>query len=463
MLKFIKHHLDTIAGVGIYPVISFVLFFSFFLAVLWWLRSVSKRHITHMSELPFAEDALTAGSTAVRDPAGLRSVMALLAITSMHALFAQGSAGAPPPADHLVHVDGSTLYTLLALAVVQAIFIMAMAGIMRTMSGPGALAQWLIVNAGRTGKAGVLIPFLLLLSLEADAQAYQVPSDKVDNYWVFWALIAVNLFLFVLMIAQIVLLRSMTRALVADNVKEEVVLVKGPSWAERMLQRLTRQVAIEKEKDVLMHHEYDGIRELDNALPPWWVWLFYGTIIWSVVYVVNVHVIDVWPHQAREYNEEMAQAKLDVAAYMATLTNTVDENTVALSAEAGVLALGKNIFSQYCTPCHGADGAGSETSVGPNLTDAHWIHGGGVKNVFKIIKYGVPEKGMISWKAQLKPAEMAALANYILSLEGSGPATQKAPQGDVWTDGAAPADSTMTTSDSIAITPTDTARMAVVQ
>ncbi|MBK7754643.1 MAG: c-type cytochrome, partial [Flavobacteriales bacterium] len=94
----------------------------------------------------------------------------------------------------------------------------------------------------------------------------------------------------------------------------------------------------------------------------------------------------------------MVQAKADVAAYMATLTNTVDENTVELSTDAGVLASGRAAFTLYCTPCHGADAAGSETSVGPNLTDAHWIHGGGVKNVFATIKYGVPEKGMISWK-----------------------------------------------------------------
>ncbi|MBK7086219.1 MAG: hypothetical protein IPH53_16775 [Flavobacteriales bacterium] len=220
-----------------------------------------------------------------------------------------------------------------------------------------------------------------------------------------------------------------------DEAAEPEPAPAGPTWDQRLLERLTRQVSAEKEEDILMHHEYDGIRELDNVLPPWWVWLFYGSIIWSVVYLVNVHVINIWPDQKTEYNNEMVQAKADVAAYMATLTNTVDENTVVLSTEAGVLASGR-------------------------ATDAHWIHGGGVKNVFSTIKYGVPEKGMISWKTQLKPAEIAALTSYIISLQGTGSATQKAPQGELWTEGGAPVDTSATAPDSTAVR-ADTARLAV--
>jgi cytochrome c oxidase cbb3-type subunit 3 len=199
---------------------------------------------------------------------------------------------------------------------------------------------------------------------------------------------------------------------------------------------------VAKEQDILMHHAYDGIQELDNTLPPWWVWLFYGTIGWSLVYLVGTHVIHAWPDQDTEYRNEMTQAGSDIAAYMATLRNTVDENTVTETTDAGVLASGRSIFTQNCTPCHGADAAGSESSVGPNLTDAYWLHGGGVHNIFRTIKYGVPEKGMISWKAQLKPPEIAALANYILSLQGTGPATQKAPQGELWKPAEAVPDST---------------------
>ncbi|HEY0977119.1 MAG TPA: cbb3-type cytochrome c oxidase N-terminal domain-containing protein, partial [Flavobacteriales bacterium] len=207
--------------------------------------------------------------------------------------------------------------------------------------------------------------------------------------------------------------------------------------------------------------DYDGIRELDNVLPPWWLWLFYGTIAWGVIYLVNVHVIDIWPQQGMEYNNEMAKAKADVEAYMATLTNTVDENTVTLADDAATLGSGRALFKQFCTPCHGADAAGSETSVGPNLIDAYWLHGGGVKNVFRTIKYGVPEKGMISWKSQLQPAEIRALASYILSLQGSGPPTQKAPQGGLWKEEAISPDSTAVPVDTARTAAGDTVRMAM--
>jgi len=283
----------------------------------------------------------------------------------------------------------------------------------------------------------------------------------MSTYELFWLLLVVNVVLFILMLAQMNLLRGLTKVVtgVEDSAMEGEV-AKGPTWVDKLMAKLTRQVAVEKEQDILMHHEYDGIRELDNVLPPWWVWLFYGSILWSVFYLFGVHVADFIPDQRTEYANEMSEAKADVAAYTATLKSIVDENTVTLSTEAADLASGGAIFKQYCTPCHGADAAGSETSVGPNLTDAHWIHGGGVKNIFATIKNGVPEKGMISWKTQLKPAEIAAVANYILSLQGKGSPTQKAPQGDVWTDVTVPADTAKQTNDTPA-PPADTLRVAV--
>jgi cytochrome c oxidase cbb3-type subunit 3 len=250
----------------------------------------------------------------------------------------------------------------------------------------------------------------------------------------------------------------MTRAFTGADARPETArkLREAGSWEKRVMKLLTRQVDMEKEEDILMHHEYDGIRELDNVLPPWWVWLFYGTIAWGVIYLFNVHVAEIWPQQNEEYAQEMEQTRADVAAYMATLTNTVDENTVVASLDEGVLAAGKSVFTQLCSPCHGPDGAGFENSVGPNLTDAFWLHGGGAKNIFKTIKYGVPEKGMISWKNQLKPAEIAAVTSYIMSQFGKGGDTRKEAQGELWKE-----DATNTT-DSTA-TQSDTTRVAAVQ
>ncbi|MEO8589376.1 MAG: cbb3-type cytochrome c oxidase N-terminal domain-containing protein [Flavobacteriales bacterium] len=383
-----------------------------------------------------------------------RALALLLTVVLVAPLFAQAASPAPATSgEPLFRVDNALNYSMIGLALVQVIFILSLAGIIRTMGGPAVWAKSFTQGKSR---AAVLLPLLFALSHAANAQAYTGNEPGMSNYDLFWVLFVANVFLFGILAAQIVMLRSMIKAVVgAVSEPAGSVISTGPTWVDRLLKRLTRQVEIEKEQDVLMHHEYDGIRELDNVLPPWWVWLFYGSIAWSVVYLVNVHVIKIWPDQKTEYVNEMAQAEADVTAYKATLTNTVDENTVTASTEPDVLAAGKATFTQFCTACHGPHGAGSETSVGPNLTDPYWIHGGGIKNVFHTITYGVTEKGMISWKAQLQPAEIRAVASYILSLKGTGPADQKPPQGDLWTE---PADSTGTAPDSTAA-PADSARL----
>jgi cytochrome c oxidase cbb3-type subunit 3 len=379
--------------------------------------------------------------------------LAALAMLSLP-LMAQDASSAANTVEPWVRVDNMLIYALLLMAVVQVIFILSMASIMKTMSGPGAWAKWL---GGKGGGAAVLLPFLLLLSQDASAQAYVGEGGSISNYHLFWLLTGINIFLFVIMLAQINVLRGLTRAITgADRSIEVVEEPKGPSWVDQLMKKLTRQVEMEEEKDILMDHEYDGIRELDNVLPPWWLWLFYFTIGWGVIYLINVHVVEVVPYQAEEYELEMEQAKADVAAFMATQKAAVDETNITVSTDASALAGGQAIFNQYCTPCHGADGAGSENSVGPNLTDAYWLHGGDVKDIFKTVKYGVPEKGMISWKTQLKPVEIANVTHYIMSLTGTGGASQKAPQGDLWTGGGAAPEAPVDTTTAVP----DTAAMA---
>jgi cytochrome c oxidase cbb3-type subunit 3 len=131
---------------------------------------------------------------------------------------------------------------------------------------------------------------------------------------------------------------------------------------------------------------------------------------------------------------------------------------VTVLTDAGAIASGKALFEANCIACHG-NAAEGKPALGPNLTDAHWIHGGGIKNVFKTIKYGVKEKGMIDWKSQLKPPELQAVASYVLSLQGSNPANAQPPQGELWKEEGATADATDRTvapTDSIK-TPADTA------
>lgn len=353
-------------------------------------------------------------------------------------LFAQDAAAAAPAASAfglLENPSMETNYILLAMAVLQVVIILTLSGIMRTLGSTGSV--WTDYLKGRKG-AAVLTALFIGASMEASAAVPGVALITTQTllYW----LVASNVLLFVIIVSQLFVIRGMVRAL--NGADERVSEASSePSFADDILSKLTRTVKVEKEQDILMHHEYDGIRELDNVLPPWWLWLFYGTIIWSVVYIFNVHISGTWLHQEDEYEQEMAQAKADVEAYLAKAAAGVDENTVTVMTEAGALAAGKDTYLTYCKACHGENGEGN--AVGPNLTDAYWLHGGGIRNVFTTIKYGVVEKGMQSWKKDLKPTEMQQVASYILSLQGSNPANAKAPQGDLWTDEAtAPADST---------------------
>ena len=223
------------------------------------------------------------------------------------------------------------------------------------------------------------------------------------------------------------------------------------SFFQRLYKRMTNVVPVEKEKDIMFDHEYDGIRELDNVLPPWWVAMFYITIAFGVVYYTYYHFTGAGPSSAEEYKMEMEQAEKAVQAYLATQSNQVDETNVELLTDEQSLAAGKAIFEGKgtCFTCHGMQGEGG---IGPNLTDPYWIHGGGIKDLFKTIKYGVPEKGMISWKGHLKPSEMHQVASYILSLQGTNPPNPKEPQGELYQQvenaPAPPADSTATGAES---------------
>lgn len=187
-------------------------------------------------------------------------------------------------------------------------------------------------------------------------------------------------------------------------------------------------VPIEKEGDIDLGQEYDGIRELDNRLPPWWLYLFYGTIVFACIYLYLYTFSDKGLRQEQEYALAVEKGEEMKLAYLSTQANAVDENSVTV-VDGTALAEGASIFKANCAACHGMSGEGG---VGPNLTDVYWIHGGGIKNVFKTIKYGVPDKGMIAWQAQLSPPAMQKVASYILTLEGTNPPNAKEQQGEIW-------------------------------
>jgi cytochrome c oxidase cbb3-type subunit 3 len=215
------------------------------------------------------------------------------------------------------------------------------------------------------------------------------------------------------------------------------------SFWKRLNQALNDSVPMEHENEVLTDHEYDGIKELDNNLPPWWLYGFYLTIVFSLVYMFHYHVLGTGPSSEEEYQAELVAAEEARQAYLAETGAVIDENSVVRIFDEELLSKAQVTFVEKCAPCHTPSGGGS---VGPNLTDEYWIHGGSVNDIFGVIKYGVPEKGMIPWQGILTPEEMQHLASYIMNLQGTNPEGGLPPQGELYVP---PSDHTSTPSDSL--------------
>lgn len=203
------------------------------------------------------------------------------------------------------------------------------------------------------------------------------------------------------------------------------------AWIKKKYHELLDSKPIAKEQEIVLDHEYDGIRELDNNLPPWWTYLFYITIVFAVVYFVYYQMFD-GPTQIDEFEAEVAQAEIDIAEYKKNNKDLIDASTVELLTDPSDLAAGKAIYTASCVACHKDDGGGG---IGPNLTDDYWILGGGIKNVYQTISEGGRAgKGMIAWKSDLKPSEIAQVASYVISMHGTNPPNAKEPEGDLWTE-----------------------------
>jgi cytochrome c oxidase cbb3-type subunit 3 len=202
------------------------------------------------------------------------------------------------------------------------------------------------------------------------------------------------------------------------------IVEKFNEWAWNIIPK-------ERESSIDLGHDYDGIRELDNKLPPWWLALFYGSIIFAGIYMWNYHWSGSEWSSENQYIAEMKEGEAIKARFLDKAANSVDENSVVQLEDAASLEAGKDIYMSKCLACHGVNGEGM-TGLGPNFCDSYWIHGGGIQNIFKTIKYGVPEKGMISWQSQMNPAAMQQVASYIMTLEGTNPPNQKEPQGTIW-------------------------------
>ncbi|MFT3934873.1 MAG: cbb3-type cytochrome c oxidase N-terminal domain-containing protein [Chitinophagaceae bacterium] len=184
---------------------------------------------------------------------------------------------------------------------------------------------------------------------------------------------------------------------------------------------------VEKEADIDLGHDYDGIRELDNRLPPWWLYGFYITIVVACIYFYRYHISHTGPSSKQEYELAVATADMQVKEYLKQKGESVDENTVTLLTAPGDIEEGKTFFTKSCVACHNEGGAGN---VGPNLTDDYWLHGGDIKSIFKTIRYGI--NAMPQWQNSYSNKQIAELASYVKSLHGTHPANPKAAQGTLF-------------------------------
>ena len=248
-----------------------------------------------------------------------------------------------------------------------------------------------------------------------------------------WIIIVLLVFLFIAVLQMFSYLNKLQELILLKSAKEAELAVEETtaqaSWWSTFYARITDAVPVEDEKSIETDHNYDGIIELDNNLPPWWKAGFYLGIVFAVVYFTNYHILQRNPLSHDEYAQEMDAAQAEVEAYLATAKDLVDESNVVALMDEAALSKGAKLFGQNCAVCHAADGGGG---VGPNLTDRYWLHGGGMKDVFTTVKYGVPTKGMIAWKDNLRPGEIQEVASYVLSLVGTTPAKPIDPQGDLY-------------------------------
>ncbi|NHE56150.1 cbb3-type cytochrome c oxidase N-terminal domain-containing protein [Cyclobacterium plantarum] len=254
------------------------------------------------------------------------------------------------------------------------------------------------------------------------AQMQQLDSSQMTLLLI----IGVVLLLIVIIMGVMLYLLSFLMTVIRQD---NPALAAQPSWWDNFKEKFVtgKMKPIEQEADIQLDHSYDGIVELDNFMPPWLAYVFYLSIGFAIIYFVNYSVLGIGKTQMEEYEEELAIAAMEEEARGESMLASIDENTVEFDATTSSIEAGAELYAGNCSACHAMDGGGG---VGPNLTDEYWIHGGDIKDIFSVVKYGVVEKGMIPWQDQLSPEQMQQVSSYILTLKGTTPANPKEPQGE---------------------------------
>lgn len=352
----------------------------------------------------------------------------------------------------------NTLFnTLLAIIVILVIVIVGMANAVKNVSQSEYFQDKIKkAKAGNSGSAKIgAVALFMFSALMANAQEAPVAVEAND-----WLIGGLDMFTFYFMLGIILLelffifglyyaLKGMLVAAEAEK-SAEAALKKVKPVEKTIFDKLNAAVEVEREQEIMLDHDYDGIKELDNDLPPWWKYGFYLTIVVAVFYLIHYHISGTGDLQEAEYNMEVAKAKAEVEAYMKTAASNVDETNVKMLDAASDIESGKQVYQANCAACHGKLGEGG---VGPNFADEYWMHGGSIQDIFITIKYGYPDKGMKAWSEDLSPMQIAQVSSFIRTLKGTNPPNGKAPQGDLYKEDGTPAagDSTTVVTDSLTV------------
>ena len=364
--------------------------------------------------------------------------LTVLFVITASTIFAQTKAPATAPAATSGYNQLAVL--LIILIIVLAFVIWGMGQVLTTLG-----RQLLEKNKNETKILSVVLlagfSMLSQISFAQDAAATVV--KEIPNYggltstayYVFLTVFGIEL------VVVLFLAFSISR-MYAELVPQKVKLKPEHSkfaalWTQMDSKLFTRAVSVEKEADILLDHDYDGIKELDNSLPPWWKYGFYITIIVAFIYLLNFHVLGIGLNPEQEYKAEMEKARIEKEMYEASNKDRIDENNVPMANAAGIIA-GQRLYEANCVACHLKDGGGI---VGPNLTDDYWIHKGSLNDIYNTIKVGYPDKGMQPWGNMFSPKEMSFISSFIKSLKNTKPVTAKEAQGELYVDAVVVSDS----------------------
>jgi cytochrome c oxidase cbb3-type subunit 3 len=364
----------------------------------------------------------------------LKYMVTLVALVSPTLLWAQETASVHPSQIKSALTEPVALFMVIIALLLLAVIAVLGKGIMQGVD----VFKRNNINKN-TSLLVVALMFTPLMGRAQDADAVVASVNTTIGgveKGVFYFLAGIIIFEIIIILA----LLGIFYILYANRKSKEEIEAQASKKKIHWIERLNAAPAAKgiSDEELGMGHDFDGIEELDNPTPPWWRWGFVISLVFALCYLWIYEISGTGKNQYQELAYHTAEAEEAVRIYLANSANNVDEHTVTYLDDEANLAAGKAIFVQICGACHAPDGGGNE--VGPNLTDDYWLHGGSIQNIFKTIKYGVPEKGMKSWQDDYSPKEIAQLASYVKSLKGSTPAQPKAPQGELYKEEDTPAE-----------------------